>query len=158
VIDPTSEPGSFEFGVLLLKPRSRGSVRLRSNNPADPPSITLPSLDDPSDVERLGECYRRAIDVANRPELRSLCAELATADPGDDAALRARVRMDAYSVPHVVGTCALGSAVDVFGRVLGTERLSVADASVMPDVPSGFTHIPTIMIAERLSEQLASLL
>lgn len=158
VIDPTSEPGSFEFGVLLLKPRSRGSVRLRSNNPADSPSITLPALDDPSDVERLGECYRRAIDVANRPELRSLCAEPATADPGDDVALRARVRMEAYSVPHVVGTCALGSAVDASGRVLGTERLTVADASVMPDVPSGFTHVPTIMIAERLSEQLASLL
>jgi choline dehydrogenase-like flavoprotein len=40
----------------------------------------------------------------------------------------------------------------------GTERLSVVDASIMPDVPSGFTHIPTIMIAERLSEQIASLL
>jgi choline dehydrogenase-like flavoprotein len=50
-----------------------------------------------------------------------------------------------------------GAVVDPFGRVYGTERLSVVDASIMPDVPSGFTHVPTIMIAERLSEELASL-
>jgi choline dehydrogenase-like flavoprotein len=51
-----------------------------------------------------------------------------------------------------------GAVVDPSGRVHGTERLSVVDASIMPDVPSGFTHIPTIMLAERLSEQIASLL
>ncbi len=45
--------------------------------------------------------------------------------------------------------------VDQSGRVHGTQRLSVVDASIMPDVPSGFTHIPTIMIAEKLSEELA---
>jgi choline dehydrogenase-like flavoprotein len=49
------------------------------------------------------------------------------------------------------------AVVDPSGRVHGTERLSVVDASIMPDVPSGFTHIPTIMIAERLSEELAAL-
>jgi hypothetical protein len=46
-----------------------------------------------------------------------------------------------------------GAVVDPSGRVFGTNALSVIDASIMPDVPSGFTHIPTIMIAERLSEQ-----
>jgi len=51
-----------------------------------------------------------------------------------------------------------GAVVDAAGRVWGTERLSVVDASIMPDGPGGFTHIPTIMIAERLSEELASLL
>jgi choline dehydrogenase-like flavoprotein len=49
-----------------------------------------------------------------------------------------------------------GAVVDATGRVHGTDGLIVADASIMPDVPSGFTHIPTIMIAERLSELLAS--
>jgi choline dehydrogenase-like flavoprotein len=48
----------------------------------------------------------------------------------------------------------MGSVADASGRVHGTERLSVADASIMPDVPSGFTHFPTIMIAERLAEQV----
>ena len=50
----------------------------------------------------------------------------------------------------------LGVDVDARGNVHGTERLSVIDASIMPDVPSGFTHVPTIMIAERLSDHVAS--
>jgi choline dehydrogenase-like flavoprotein len=51
-----------------------------------------------------------------------------------------------------------GAVVDTLGRVHGTEQLSVVDASIVPNGPSGFTHIPTIMIAERLSEQVAALL
>jgi choline dehydrogenase-like flavoprotein len=50
----------------------------------------------------------------------------------------------------------MGSVVDASGSVYGVERLSVVDASIMPDVPSGFTHIPTIMIAERISDHIAS--
>ena len=51
-----------------------------------------------------------------------------------------------------------GAVVDANGRVHGTTGLSIVDASVIPDAPSGFTHIPTIMLAERLSERVASLL
>ena len=46
--------------------------------------------------------------------------------------------------------------VDASGRVHGTQQLFVVDASIMPTVPSGFTHLPTIMIGERLSEQIAA--
>ena len=52
----------------------------------------------------------------------------------------------------------MGSVVDASGSVFGIARLSVVDASIMPDVPSGFTHVPTVMIAERLSERIASML
>jgi choline dehydrogenase-like flavoprotein len=156
--DP-EEDASFAIEVLLLRPRSRGTVRLRSADPTDPPIIELPHLSDPADAERLAEGYRRALAVANRPELRRLCTGPAPAEPDD---LDALIRAEEYSIPHVVGTCAMGprpedgAVVDVFGGVHGTERLSVVDASIMPDVPSGFTHVPTIMIAERLSEHLAS--
>lgn len=160
---PGDEPASFEIEVVLLRPRSRGTVRLRSADPAAPPAIELPSLSDPSDVERLAEAYRRALEVANQPEIRRLCADPPPATPDADE-LFDFIRAEAYSVPHVVGTCSMGprsedgAVVDGMGRVHGAERLSVVDASIMPDVPSGFTHIPTIMIAERLSEQIASLL
>jgi choline dehydrogenase-like flavoprotein len=81
---------------------------------------------------------------------------------GDDQELGRAISEDPYSLPHVVGTCAMGSSpedgavADASGQVYGTERLMVVDASIMPTVPSGFTHIPTIMLAERLAEQLAA--
>lgn len=153
--DPTEEDTEFGAEVVLLRPRSRGSVRLRSDDPLDPPLIELPNLDDPTDVERLVEGYRRALDVATQPLLRRHCSGSQPTEPQD---LEAVIRSELFSIPHTVGTCAMGSVVDESGSVYGVEGLSVVDASIMPDVPSGFTHVPTIMIAERLSKQLASLL
>lgn len=153
---------SFEIGVVLMKPRSRGSVLLRTADPADPPLVKLPKLSAQTDLERLAEGYLRGLDVANRPEIRRLCAEAPSPEVRTGKAVENLIRNDRYSLPHVVGTCAMGprpedgAVVDSLGRVHGTEALSVVDASIMPDVPSGFTHIPTIMIAERLSEQIAS--
>jgi choline dehydrogenase-like flavoprotein len=157
--DP-EEGESFMIEILLLRPRSRGSVSLRSADPSDPPIIELPNLGDASDMERLAEGYRRALEVANHPELRRVCRGPAPVEPDD---LDELIRAEEYSIPHVVGTCAMGprpedgAVVDPSGRVYGIERLRVVDASIMPDVPSGFTHVPTIMIAERLSAELASL-
>jgi choline dehydrogenase-like flavoprotein len=159
--DPIDEDPSFVIEVVLLRPRSRGTVRLRSADPTAPPVIELPNLNDPSDVERLAEGYSRALDLANRPEVRRLCDGKPPAEPDN---LEELIRAEVYSIPHVVGTCAMGprpedgAVVDASGRVHGTERLSVVDASIMPDVPSGFTHVPTIMIAERLSEEIAAAL
>ena len=82
VSDPAGQPASFEIGVVLLKPRSRGIVRLRSTDPAEPPVIELPDLSDPTDIERLVEGYRRAYELARRPEIRRLCAGPLPAEPG----------------------------------------------------------------------------
>jgi len=160
-IGTADEPPFFDIDVVLLRPQARGRVQIRSQDPGKAPSIKLPVLT-ANDVERLIEAYRLAVDVANRPEIRRLCSGPTPTDAATSE-LEAFLRTEAHSVPHVVGTCAMGprpeegAVVDPSGRVHGTAGLSVADASIMPDVPSGFTHIPTIMIAERLSEQLASL-
>ena len=162
--DPEGAGGEavFDIDIVMLRPRSRGRVRVGSSDPREPPLIELPTLVD-DDVDRLCEGYARALDVANRRELRGACDGPPLRDASIDE-LRERVRSESYSLPHVVGTCAMGPAdadgavVDAEGRVHGTEHLSVIDASVMPDVPSGFTHFPTIMIAERLAEQLAAAL
>jgi choline dehydrogenase len=160
--DPGSSDGTsqFEIEVVLLRPRGRGTVRLRSADPAEAPLVELPNFRDDFDVARLAEGYDRALDVARSPEIRSLCTE----PPAPEGQADAVVRADGYSLPHVVGTCSMGTrpedgaVVDASGRVYGVERLSVVDASIMPDVPSGFTHFPTIMIAERLSDEIAVLL
>jgi len=160
---PAGSPPTFDIEVVLLRPRSRGKVRLRSADPSDTPRIDLPHLQDPFDAQRLAEGYQRAIEVVRQPALRDACADPSASEARGDEVLEF-IRANAYSIPHVVGTCAMGprpkdgSVVDSSGNVHGTERLSVVDASIMPDVPSGFTHFPTIMIAERLSERIRSLL
>ena len=69
-----------------------------------------------------------------------------------------------YSIPYVVGTCAMGpspesgAVIDARGRVHGVAGLAVVDASIMPELPSGFPHIITIMIAEHLSEKLTAVI
>jgi choline dehydrogenase-like flavoprotein len=161
---PAEGPASFEIEVVLLRPRSRGRVQLRSADPADSPHVELPALGDPFDVERLGEGYQRGLEVANNSQIRRHCADPPPAEPRGADELLELVRAEGYSLPHVVGTCAMGprpeagAVVNTSGQVHGTHGLSVVDASIMPDVPSGFTHLPTIMIAERLSKQIASLL
>jgi choline dehydrogenase len=157
---PAGEPATFEVDVVLLRPPSRGAVRLRSADPADPPRIQLPGLRETVDVEALVEGYVRGLGVANHPEVRRLCAEAASPQASGKE-LRELIRATGYSLPHVVGTCSMGpqpdngSVVDSMGRVHGTERLSVIDASIIPNGPSAFTHIPTITLAERLTEEIA---
>jgi len=160
--DPTGDPPAFTIDVALLKPRSRGRVSLRSADPADPPRIELPDFDEPSDLERLAEGYRRGWEIASHPLVRRLCADPLPLEIHDSSELLKTVRKNAYSLPHVVGTCAMGpspedgAVVDASARVHGTERLFVVDASIIPTAPSGFTHLPTIMLAERLAEQVAA--
>ncbi len=161
--DPSGDPPHFTIEILLLKPLSRGTVRLRSADPADAPLISLPSLEEPADVERLAEGFSRAYELMARPDIQRFCVSgsLERA-PSSGREAKRWIRNHRYSIPHVVGTCAMGTrpdngaVVDSEGRVHGAERLSVIDASIMPDVPSGFTHFPTIMLAELLSEGLVA--
>jgi choline dehydrogenase len=162
ICDPTGDPASLEIEVVLLRPASRGRVRLRSADPAEPPWIELPGLGEVSDAERLAEGYLRGLEVAGRQELRKICPDPPSpAAAGGDEALET-VRAEFYSLPHVVGTCSMGptpgdgAVVDSNGRVHGTECLSVVDASIIPGAPSAFTHVPTIMLAERLAEQIGT--
>jgi choline dehydrogenase-like flavoprotein len=160
---PMGDAKIFEIDAVLLKPRSRGSVRLRSADPVAPPRVELPNLRDESDVERLAEGYARALDVASHPAIRRLHAAPPPSTPHGVDELRATVRKNFGSFPHVVGTCAMGpraedgAVVDASGAVHGTEHLSVVDASIVPTAHGAFTHVLAIMAAERLSDQIAAL-
>jgi choline dehydrogenase-like flavoprotein len=154
VADPGADDEPFAIEAILLKPASRGVVRLRSADPADPPLIVLPRLDAGDDRVRLAEAYRAALEVANHPGVR----RLAGAPTSDAADPESQVVDRAYSLPHVVGSCAMGpdpragAVVDAAGRVHGVDGLLVADASVIPHPPAGFPQLITIMLAERVAE------
>ena len=160
IADPQGDPASMSIECVLMRPASRGSVRLRSADPADPPRISLPSLE-PTDVERLGEGYRRALEAATRPNVRALCASDPGPLPASRSELDAFVIENTYSIPHVVGTCAMGTrpdagaVVDAGGRVHGVDGLAVVDASILPGPTSGFPNLVTMMVAEHLSKRFS---
>ena len=154
--------GSFFIGVALLKPRSRGTVRLRSADPSAAPRIDLGYFREPGDLDRLAIGLMLVREPASTGPIAELSGgvELAPGPPvaaADRQNLREWIRRNAWTYHHPVGTCAMGpdprvgAVVDADGAVHGISGLSVADASVMPDIPSANTHIPTVMIAERIA-------
>ncbi|HYK96431.1 MAG TPA: FAD-dependent oxidoreductase [Candidatus Dormibacteraeota bacterium] len=157
--EPSEDDGRLYLDPILLKPESRGTVRLRSADPQDPPRIVLPGVRTDHDVVRLMEGYEVGVAIANHRSIRALAGESGPSMPSGTAELRERVA-NAYSLPHVVGTCRMGPSpdagdvVDAIGRVHGVDGLRVIDASVIPDAPSGFPHLVTIMAAEHLSQQV----
>ena len=157
---------AFFVGTALLKPRSRGSIRVVDDDPTTAPLIDLGYFREPADLDRLAEGFVRAWDACRQGAVARLSggAELRPghdARPGDRAALRSWIPRAVWTYHHPVGTCAMGpdaaqgAVVDASGRVHGVAGLWVVDASVMPDIPSANTHVPTIMIAEHVATRFA---
>ncbi len=154
------------LAVVLLRPTSVGTVTLRSSDPRIPPAIDPCYLTDPGggDIATLLNGLRLARRVlAQEPLATFVDSELL---PGSDARsdddLRAHIRQLSQTLYHPAGTCRMGSdplaVVDPTLRVRGTDGLRVADASIIPVLPSGHTNWPTVMIAERAADMIADAL
>jgi choline dehydrogenase len=134
--------------VYLLKPDSRGSVRLRSADPRVPPAIDHGFLSEGHDLDRLASGVALIRTLAEQAgcgrELR----------PGDHRSLDAYLRREVRGIFHPTGTCAIGAVVDSRGAVLGVDGLIVADASIMPTIPRANTNLSTIAVAERIADLL----
>ena len=146
--------------VVLLHPESRGSVSLRSNNPADKAVIRHNYLSTQKDLDTLREGVKQARQIyATQPLAGMLGGEVW---PGkniqSDAEIDAYIRSTASMIYHPTSTCRMGSdpdaVVDAELRVNGVTGLRVIDASVMPAVPGGHTNAPTIMIAEKAADMI----
>ncbi|MEV8639061.1 GMC family oxidoreductase N-terminal domain-containing protein [Streptosporangium sp. NPDC051023] len=141
--------------VSLLDPDSRGTVRLASANPADPPLADPKYLDKDADRARLRAGLRRARDLFRTTTLaKATGGEALSPHDWSDQALDAWIDGNVGSEWHPVGSCRMGTdagaVVDPATMgVRGLDALFVADASVMPAITRGNTQAPTIMIAER---------
>ncbi|HEX8050705.1 MAG TPA: GMC family oxidoreductase N-terminal domain-containing protein [Solirubrobacterales bacterium] len=149
-------------GPVLVKPRARGWVRLRSTDPSAKPRILTNSLSEQEDVEALAAGVHRAREIASTTPLAEVVGRELFPGPevDTDDAIVADIRRRAELLYHPVGTCRMGTGPDAVVapdlRVHGLEGLRVVDASVMPLIPSGNTNAPTIMIAEKAADLIRS--
>lgn len=149
---------SYQVHIDLMRPLSRGHVRIRSADPTAPPSILFNYLQHPQDREDLRASVRLTREILAQPALAPFRGEELSPGPQvqSDAAIDAFVRQGVETCYHPVGTCRMGraedSVVDEECRVRGIAGLRVVDASIMPAIVSGNTNAPTIMIAEKASD------
>jgi choline dehydrogenase-like flavoprotein len=149
--------------ACVLRPESRGTVRLQSRRVEDGPLIDPNFLDDERDMATLRAGVRLSHRIAEAAPLADHgLTDRYPIDLKDDAALDDLIRNRADTVYHPVGTCRMGTdkdaVVDPKLRLRGVDRLWVADASVMPKLVSGNTNAPAIMIGERCAEFVAEAL
>jgi choline dehydrogenase len=145
----------FVIAGFMTKPRSRGTVRLRSVDPGETPRITLNYFADPGDIEVMLRTVRAIHDLLAQPALAKVTEQVLFPSPeASDDEIREQIRMGSLTDHHPAGTCAIGPVVDEHLQVRGAESLYVCDASVMPDIPRANTNFPTMMIAERFVELL----
>ena len=143
--------------VCVLRPESKGSVRLASNKVDDAPLIDLAFLSDPRDMELLKKGVRAMYRILESPPMTKYNGrDRNPVDLDDDSALENIIRARADTIYHAVGTARMGSddaaVCDPQLRVRGVDGLYVADASIMPRLISGNTNAPSIMIGERCAD------
>ena len=150
----------YSCHVCILRPVSRGSLKLASKDPVAAPLIDPNFLGHRDDMDRMIRGFKAARQILTQPALASFGGResKAFADVHTDEQIEQFIRDHADTVYHPVGTCRMGNGpmdvVDPQLRVHGIEGLRVVDASIMPSVVAGNTNAPVIMIAEKAADMI----
>jgi choline dehydrogenase len=150
----------FSASVCQLRPESRGTLRIKSADPAQPPEIRINYLATETDRRAFIDGLKILRGILAAPALKPYSVE--EVYPGSkivsDDDLLEFCRKTGSTVYHPTSTCRMGNdplaVVDQRLKVRSIEGLRVVDASVMPDLMSGNTNAPTIMIAEKASDMI----
>lgn len=146
----------YTLHVTLMRPKSRGSVTLASRNPTDKPLIDPAFFKHQEDLQTMMQATQMGLRIMESKGLDPYRSEmLYPLNAQDPAQIESFLRDHSDTEYHPVGTCKMGPAqdpmavVDAELRVHGLQGLRVIDASIMPNLVSGNTNAPTIMIAEK---------
>lgn len=148
----------ISIAVVLLKPKSRGRVRLNSSDPLDDPLIYSGTFENPEDLEGFPVAVNAVHSMAETSYFKGKFARVVdiNLDVCKNFTGAEKVKCEAKAMStsawHAVGTAAMGSVVDPELKVIGVKGLSVVDASVMPKVPRGNTNAPVVMLAEKAAD------
>jgi len=166
LIDPKASPtgSAIVLAAALTLPKSVGRLRLASRDPRVAPHIHYNFFDDPNDLDRLVEAVRLSRRIGRTAPFTDLIDhEIAPGNTVDDGeSLRANIIANVAAYLHPTSTVPMGAdsdptgVVDPWGQVRGVQALRVVDASILPDIPSVATNVTTIMVAERIAEQLSA--
>jgi choline dehydrogenase len=158
------------FGVtvttVVVKPCSRGEVRLASADPSVMPMVSPNLLMDPADMQEMVEGQRFFLRAFEQKPLADRLRQIVIPAPGDrsDAALQAHCKRFVKTNYHPVGTAKIGAdsdhmaVLDARLRVRGVEGLRVCDASAMPDIIAGNTNAPAMMLGDRCADLVMGIL
>ncbi|NEQ19078.1 MAG: choline dehydrogenase [Microcoleus sp. SIO2G3] len=159
-VDPAyaREGPAFTLPFYITRPESRGSVRLRSSSPFDPPLIRVNYLQKESDMQLMVEGLKILRQIVYSDAFNEFRGEEIA--PGSsvhsDKAIEDYIRQTCGTAWHPVGTCKMGidqmAVVDPQLKVRGIEGLRVVDASIMPTMITGNTNASAIMIGEKAAD------
>ena len=151
---------AFTMSICNLRPESRGEVKINSSDPTQLPKIIPNYLSTNSDKKIAIDSIKVARKIADADSLKKYILEEYVPGPSfkSDEELLEAAKNNSQSIYHPVGTCKMGndidSVVDEKLKVYGVSGLRVVDASIMPELVSGNTNAPTMMIAEKASEMI----
>jgi len=159
---------SMTILVMVVHPQSKGFVRLKSSNPHEEPLIDPKYLTHPYDLDAFVEGWNRVLDIFESEPYKKLGCKIVTpatwngkpVNVRDRAYVEEFIRSWTYTIYHHVGTCKMGdletdkmAVCDATSlKVRGVRNLRVADASIMPHLPSGNTQAPCYMIGEKAAD------
>ncbi|MEM6422937.1 MAG: choline dehydrogenase, partial [Pseudomonadota bacterium] len=154
-----AEGHGFQAHVGPMRSKSRGTVRLASADPSAAPEIRFNYMSHPEDWRDFRACIRLTREIFAAPAFAPHVAHEIQPGMGveSDEAIDAFIAEHAESAYHPCGTCRMGAAddpdavVDPEGRVIGVERLRVADSSVFPQITNGNLNGPSILVGEKMA-------
>lgn len=161
-----AKPHEHGFGIHVcqLRPRSRGTISLASDDPLTPAKVDPNYLSDSDDLRVMLAGTRMTRELMRQPALAQYIDKekdpLGNITLDDDAAVTEVIKSSAETIYHPVGSCSMGpinnknSVVDPSLKVIGLQGLRIADASIMPRLIGGNTNAPTIMIAEKCADMI----